>query len=378
MKIAIIGAGIAGLTTAISLEKIGFSVQIYEQASEIRPVGAGITLAHNAMQVYDKLGLKDDISELGNPISSMNVTTPDLIPMSKVETKCFDDKYSVNPVAIHRGELQNLLVKKLKNTRIHLNKKLVEIKGGRSISLLFSDDTEIKFDAVIAADGINSIARNVIFKENTIRKANQMCWRGISDINLSSKYQSELNEAWGKGSRFGFVQISPGRVYWYALLNNNSEENTPNIFSYNFKEYHQVVKDIISRTDTSKIFKDEIQDLEPISSWVQENICLVGDAAHATTPNMGQGACQAIEDAYVLSHCLDNYPINVAFSRYEQLRMKKAKTVVSLSWRLGKISQLQNPTLIAIRNFSIKLIPSIFNRIQLDKIYKLEKLYDIP
>jgi len=93
---------------------------------------------------------------------------------------------------------------------------------------------------------------------------------------------------------------------------------------------------------------------------------------------MGQGACQAIEDAYVLSHCLDNYPINVAFSRYEQLRMKKAKTVVSLSWRLGKISQLQNPTLIAIRNFSIKLIPSIFNRIQLDKIYKLEKLYDIP
>jgi len=378
MKIAIIGAGIAGLTTAISLEKIGFSVQIYEQASEIRPVGAGITLAHNAMQVYDKLGLKDDISELGNPISSMNVTTPDLIPMSKVETKCFDDKYSVNPVAIHRGELQNLLVKKLKNTRINLNKKLVEIKGGRSISLLFSDDTEIKFDAVIAADGINSISRSVIFKENTIRKANQMCWRGISNINLSSKYQSELNEAWGKGSRFGFVQISPGRVYWYALLNNNSEENTPNNFSYNFKEYHQVVKDIISRTDTSKIFKDEIQDLEPISSWVQENICLVGDAAHATTPNMGQGACQAIEDAYVLSHCLDNYPINVAFSRYEQLRMKKAKTVVSLSWRLGKISQLQNPALIAIRNFSIKLIPSIFNRIQLDKIYKLEKLYDIP
>ncbi|MDY8137262.1 FAD-dependent monooxygenase [Aquimarina sp. 2201CG5-10] len=377
MTIDIIGAGIGGLTTAIALEQKGFKTRIFEQAEKFKPVGAGIILANNAMQVYEKLGLRNIIEEKGNPILSMNITKANLKAISKIDLSYFEKKHKVRNIAIHRGTLQQILIDELKSTPIHLDHKLTKmVKDKNRYSLYFENGQQIQSSIVLGADGLNSAVRKQLFPNNTIRNANQICWRGITEHNLPIKYRSELNEAWGKSERFGFVQLSESKVYWYALKsfkNDKNELSINNIEKY-FSSYNPVIKNIIASTQKEQINTAEISDLKPTNIWYKENVCLLGDSAHATTPNMGQGACQAIEDAFILSECLDRYETNKAFEEFQKLRLPKAHQVVKASWFVGKIAHLSNPILVGIRNQMIRMTPSSINRKQSEQIFQLSSL----
>ena len=377
MTIDIIGGGIGGLTTAIALEQKGIQCRIFEQAKNIKPVGAGIILANNAMQVYEKLGLRKVIEQHGNPITSLNITTANLKAISKVDLSYFERKFKVQNIAIHRGALQQILIDKLESSRLVLDHGLSKVEDHRgTYTLEFQNGEKIQSKILLGADGINSIVRRDLFPDVIIRNANQVCWRGVTDFNLPSKYQNELNEAWGKKDRFGFVQIAKNKIYWYALKSyksNKEEYSLDNIEDY-FCNYTKLIRDIISATKKEKINTAEISDLKPTNNWYKENVCLLGDAAHAMTPNMGQGACQAIEDAYVLSDCLQKQNTMGAFKTYQNIRLPKAHLVVKTSWNIGKISHLANPTLIAIRNLAIKSAPSAINRKQTEKIFQIPNL----
>ncbi len=373
MKITIIGAGIGGLTTAIALIQKGFDVEIFENSLEFKKAGSGINLAINAMQVYKRLGVYDDILKKANYTNSMNALTKKLNPITKANFKKFEEKYDVKTVAIHRATLHQILINHIGNTKIHLNKKLkyLEEKHGM-ITLSFEDGTEHISTVVIGADGIHSNVRKSIFKNTELRDAKQVCWRGIASIKLGNKYKTELNEIWGKGNRFGFVHISENEVYWFALINknkfNNKEVNLLNVFS----NYPELVKNILSNTDKTDIICNEIWDLKPIEKWFKGNVCLLGDACHATTPNMGQGAVQAIESAMALSICLkEERNINTAFLKYEKLRKGKANAIIKTSWLLGKIAQTDRSILCILRKIMFKMTPKFIIEKQSDKIFKL-------
>lgn len=376
-NIDIIGAGIGGLTTAIALQKKGFNIRIFEQADKVKPIGAGIILASNAMQVYEKLGLRNKIEKRGNIISSMNITKPDLKSLSKIDLKYFENIHKVKNIAIHRGVLQQILIEKLQTTEISLNHKLKNIhKTDKGYLLIFDNDTTYKSSILLGADGLNSTVRQELFPKSTIRNAKQICWRGITEFSLPLKFKNELNEAWGKSERFGFVQIAKNKVYWYAL---KSFKNNSNLFSVEkisdyFNEFHPIIREIIGKTSKERINTAEISDLKPSEFWHQENVCLIGDAAHATTPNMGQGACQAIEDAFVLSECIGKYEINEAFERFQKIRMTKAHQIVKTSWLVGKIAHISNPILIKLRNQMMRLTPSSINRKQSERIFQLSNI----
>lgn len=377
MIIDIIGAGIGGITTAIALEQKGIKTRMFEQAEQIKPVGAGIILANNAMQVYEKLGLRKEIEKNGNPISSMNITKPNLNPLSKIDLTYFEQKHKTKNIAIHRGTLQQILIDKLKSTEINLNHKLTSIvENTNGYFLKFQNGEQIQSSTVLGADGLNSIVRQNIFPNNSIRNANQICWRGITECELPIKFRNELNEAWGKAERFGFVQIAENKIYWYALksFKKNANEFSINNIEQYFGDYNSVIKDIIKSTKKEHINTAEISDLKPTSIWFKENVCLIGDSAHATTPNMGQGACQAIEDAFVLSEYLNKYGITKAFSEYQKLRLPKAHQVVKTSWLVGKMAHLKNPILIGLRNQMLRLTPSSVNRKQNEQIFKLAEI----
>lgn len=377
MTIDIIGAGIGGLTTAIALEQKGIKTRIFEQAEEIKPVGAGIILANNAMQVYEKLGLRKVIEENGHHISSMNITTANLHPISKVDLSSFEKKHKVKNIAIHRGTLQQILLNELKSTEINLNHHLKNIESNdNGYSLTFENGAQIQSSTLIGADGIKSAVRQNVFPNTTIRDAKQICWRGVTDFKLPVKYQNEVNEAWGKADRFGFVQIADDKVYWYALKSykNHKDEFQVNDMETYFSNYNPIVNEIIASTKKEQINTAEISDLTPNNNWYKENICLIGDAAHATTPNMGQGACQAIEDAYVLSECLNKYDTNHAFQEFQKLRLPKAHQVVKASWMFGKVAHLSNPILIGFRNQMMRLTPSSISRKQFAQIFKITNL----
>lgn len=376
MIVDIIGGGIGGLTTAIALNKKGIRTRIFEQAENIKPVGAGIILANNAMQIYEKLGLRKVIEDNGNHISAMNITKTNLNLISKINLNYFEELYKVKNIAIHRGILQKILINELPLKDIYLNYHLDEVKPlEKGYLLKFTNGEQIKSSTLIGADGIKSIVRKELFSNSTIRNAKQVCWRGVTEFNLPNKYKKELVEAWGKASRFGFVQINDNKVYWYALksiINKKNDFDINNIET-DFYNYENIIGSIIKSTPKNQINYSEILDLKPINSWYKETACLIGDAAHAMTPNMGQGACQSIEDAYVISEYLSKYNVNEAFNKYQQIRILKAHKLVKMSWRVGKISQLSNPLLIEFRNRLMK-ISSSFNEKQYKQIFNIPNL----
>ncbi len=377
MSIDIIGAGIGGLTTAIALEQKGIEARILEQAKQIKPVGAGIILANNAMQVYEKLGLRQVIEEHGNPISAMHITKANLEALSKIDLSCFEQKNNVKNIAIHRGILQQILIDKLESTKIKLNHKLTSLdQKENNYVLKFENGAQIQSSTILGADGLSSVVRQHIFPDNHIRHANQICWRGVTDYELPLKFKNELNEAWGTCERFGFVQIAKNKVYWYALKSFEKSKNECSIddLEHDFNTYNPMIKNIIRSTKKEHINTAEISDLKPTNVWHKEHVCLIGDAAHATTPNMGQGACQAIEDAFVLSECLSRYETRQAFSEYQKLRLPKAHQVVKASWTIGKMAHIKNPIARTLRNQMLRLTPEFVNRNQNKQIFQLANI----
>lgn len=371
--VSIIGAGIGGLTTALMLKQKGLNVRVFESSAALKPVGAGIILANNAMQVFKKLGVQDRIEQAGNKISRMKITDASLHSLSVVNLAEYEEQYGVCNVAVHRGELQRILAAELGYERIELSKRLTKIEKAGVFNLTFEDASTTESEVVIGADGIKSVVRQQLFEENVLRNAGQTCWRGICEINLPEQYLNELNEAWGKGKRFGFVKIGTGKVYWYALVNTKQvKTNEVNLLDL-FKEFHAEVLSIIAATPEEQVIRGEIIDLKPIEKWHSENICLVGDAAHATTPNLGQGACQAVEDAYVLGKLLTNgVALEHSFAEYEKLRKKKAHAIVKSSWNIGKLAHVENNLGIWVRNKIMKNMPKAANKGQMDMIFNLD------
>jgi 2-polyprenyl-6-methoxyphenol hydroxylase-like FAD-dependent oxidoreductase len=372
--VTIIGAGIGGLTTALMLQQKGLHVTLFESSAAIKPVGAGIILANNAMQVFRKLGIQDKIEKAGNKISTVKITDTQLNAISVTDLTEYEQKYSVQNIAIHRGELQKILANEIGLDKIKLSKRLSKIEKNTLFKLTFEDNSTIECELLIGADGIKSVVRNQLFEKSRLRNANQICWRGICEIDLPEKYNSELNEAWGKGKRFGFVKISSKKVYWYALANSKNTKYDEVNLNELFSEFHKDILTIIAATAKSKIITSEIFDLKPINKWQDQNICLIGDAAHATTPNLGQGACQAIEDAYVLGKLLDDgIAIEDTFEKYERLRRKKAHTIVNTSWMVGKMAHIENGFGIWLRNLMMKRLPKSANKKQMNMIFNLNQ-----
>ena len=384
MNIDIIGAGIGGLTTALALEQKGFTPTIYEQAKSLKPVGAGIILASNAMKVYRHLGLEDKIKTQGIPLKSLNVTDGNLKALSKVDLAYFKNKYNLQSVAIHRGKLQQILLDSLQHTDLFLNHELKGLSPQKEgYRMDFENGKSISSSLLLGADGLYSKVRNSINPNCEIRTTNQVCWRGVTTFNLPANYKNELNEAWGKGERFAFVEFDTpsgnptggNQLYWYAVKSfkqSSNEFSVDQIASY-FKNYPPIIQKIIEATPLETVHTAELKDLKPIKTWHNNFACLIGDAAHATTPNMGQGACQSIEDAYVIAECLVKFKGHKAFAEYQRIRIKNAHKVVNRSWQIGKISHWKNAIAIFLRNKLLSVIPEKVNRTQLEKLFQLQK-----
>lgn len=376
MKIAIIGGGIGGLTTALALKQNGLKVTIYESTNEIKPVGAGIVMANNAMQIFDKLGVRQKIENAGRKISNIKITDTQLSTISDGNLDKFERKFGVYNVAIHRADLQRILAEEIGFENIQLSKRVLKIDQSSDYTLTFEDGTSAKHEVIIGADGIKSTVRNQLFGGGTIRNTKQRCWRGVSEFEWTSKYNEKAIEAWGKGKRFGFVKINDKKVYWYAVINESLMKDNASILDL-FKEFHPEILQMISETPKDKIIFNDIIDLYPIHKWYNGKACLIGDAAHATTPNMGQGACQAVEDAYVIGKLFkQGKSVEDIFAQYERLRMKKAHFIVNASWRIGKIAHFENNFAVWLRNTLLKTIPESVNEKQLDRIFNIDYVND--
>ena len=376
MKIAIVGAGIAGLTTAIALKEKKIATTLFEAAPEIKPIGAGLGLGPNALKAFKYLGLKEELLKSGQPIERFKI----LNSKGKTITKPGEQGNEEGNFAIHRARLQDLLLSKTDVASIHFNKKLSDVVNAPdSVSLKFSDGSAYSFDYVIFADGIHSLARQKLLPGSKPRYAGYTCWRAVID---NSKLNiSESSETWGPCGRFGIVPLTNKQLYWFACI--NTRQNNPTMASFQVKDllvqfrgYHSQIKKVLEATHDDDLIWSDIVDIKPIREFTFDRILLIGDAAHATTPNMGQGACQAIEDAVILSKCLaENKNYASAFRSFEQLRLKRVHWITETSWKIGKIAQLENKLLIGFRNTVFKLLPTSVGDRQLKKAHAFENLF---
>lgn len=375
MGVAIIGGGIAGLTMAIALRKANISFTVYEAANQIKPVGAGIAIANNAMQVFSYLGVSDLLAQKGVRISKVVLSNLKLKPFTISNLNYFENKYNLANIAIHRHALHEILLKQIPKENIVLGKRLqgIEQQKNGTYTINFTDNSKAQHTYVIGADGLRSKIRDYLFKDSTLRDAKQVCWRGTLAFDLQDKYDNTALEAWGRGKRFGFVKLDQKTVYWYFLVNESMYQKQPNLHAY-LHDVDPVVQQFIKQTQDKDIFVDKIYDLKPLDFWHKDKVCLIGDAAHATTPNLGQGACQAIEDVYVISRLLEKMSLDKALEAYYKIRSPKANKVVKDSWQLGLAAQFENPLITSVRNIAFSVVPEYFKNKQMSTLFELQSV----
>lgn len=370
--IVIIGAGIGGLATAIALRQAGFEVEIFERVNEMKEVGAGLTLWPNAVKMLYRLGLDEivrgyDVQEMAGGFYNQKGQL--LAATSTGEIKA---RFGAPGITVHRAELQAALLKKAGPERVHLDEALVRFEqhsGG--VRAFFASGREVEGSVLVGADGLHSVVRGQLFGFDKPRYSGYTAWRGV----VCRPHDQLLpGEWWGKGQRFGIVPLSKGRVYWFATKNRPEsvakagESNRQELRDL-FKDWHPLVKDLIAATPEEAILHNPIYDRKPLKSWSVGRVTLLGDAAHPMTPNMGQGACQALEDAVALAECLSrNEDIPAALGRYQEERLAHTSLVVNRSWQIGRVAQWANPLACWLRNTAVKLIPAEMQIRQLEPV----------
>jgi 2-polyprenyl-6-methoxyphenol hydroxylase-like FAD-dependent oxidoreductase len=371
MNITIIGAGIGGLTTGIALQRIGMNVTIVEAAPEIKALGAGIALAANAMQVYERLGIADAIIKEGRLLDFFTICDQHGKVISRNDSRKSSMRFGTDNFTIHRGKLQRVLLEHNSGNTILTGKRLVDLQQkDDGVRLEFADGTFHDTDYVIAADGLRSVVRSLLYPEAELRYSGYTCWRTV--VSYPADQLNGSSETWGKNGRFGIVPLTENEVYCFAVV--NAPANDPSLKTAGkewllerFRDYHAPVSDLLTLAENGFI-RNDLYDLEPPYRFAFGRVLLIGDAAHATTPNIGQGACQAIEDAYTLLQELEQHASpEAAFRAFEQRRLKRTQWVTETSFKIGKVAQLENRLLIWLRNTLFRLLPEKVRTRQVEK-----------
>lgn len=373
----IVGGGIAGLTAAIALQNIGIKATVFEASPEIKAVGAGLALPVNAMKAFRHSNIEDDIIKAGNQLKRFIIYNAKGKVITSTNSEKLSRKYGISNFTIHRAALHRILLSKIDLHYIKTGKRTKTIASTpEGYEITFDDGTTHHTKYLIVAEGVNSVIRRKILPQSVLRYAGYTCWRGIVDN--SPLKLTESFETWGTTGRFGVVPLANSTIYWFACINAPQNNERYKNFTVQdiyerFNHYHAPIGKVISSTKEENLIWNDIIDLAPIRRYAFDNLVLIGDAAHATTPNMGQGACQAIEDAVILAIALQrNSVVAHAFRSFETRRLKRTHAIVNQSWQLGRIAQLENKFLAGLRDTVFRLLPNRLNELQLEKLFRTE------
>mgnify|MGYP001232416920 CR=1 FL=1 len=361
-KVIVIGGGIGGLSVAIALEQANFSVEVYERASELKPVGAGISLWANAIKALDQLGVGENLRKLGMAELSGGFHIPSGKTLLATDGDVMSKKFGAPTIVVHRADLIHILREPIQG-QIHLNKTFSGYQENENgITTQFSDGTTAQADLLICADGIHSVIRQQWHINSKPVYSGYTAWRGVVSFD-HARVGNHWGETIGRGIRFGITPLSNSRIYWYATQNvsANALKNEKNHQAYLlnlFGRWYDPIPAMIQATPNEAILNNDIYDINPIQEWVHRNVALLGDSAHAMTPNMGQGGCMAIEDAVVMGKCLRSAStIGEGLLEYQKLRVPRANKVQKMSRLIGKVITNPNPIVTRLRNGVMSITP---------------------
>ncbi len=371
MRILIVGAGIGGLTAALALRQAGFDVHVYEQASVLREVGAGVAVSPNAVRVLHWLGLGEALQAVA--VVSLSLDTRDWqigallgrVPLAEAAR----ERWGAPFYHLHRADLHDLLRAALGASHLTLGARCVAVaQDGAEVSVRFADGRTAGGDLLIGADGVHSVVREHVAGQDRAVWSGQFSWRGLAPASVAHEHGLELrhHSFWGPGKQFVTFYVSSGRLMnWVGNVQSDGEWR-PESWSArgdrdealaDYSSWFPPIRALIAATD--EVYKWALFDRVPLDQWTRDCVTLLGDAAHPMLPYMAQGASQSIEDAYVLTHCLQNGQANPqqALQQYAVLRRERTAAVQAASREAGRQAQLANPAEVAARNTRLRDSP---------------------
>ncbi|HYG62370.1 MAG TPA: FAD-dependent monooxygenase [Thermoanaerobaculia bacterium] len=381
--VLVAGGGIGGLTAAIALRRAGFGVRLFERAPEIREVGAGINIQSNAVLALRHIslgdaGLDEAVIAGGRLMGWASLRTTDDRVISREDMAAVGRAVGAPGVAIHRATLQHLLVDALGPGVLETGREVTGYTARPDgVTVRFRDGGTADGALLVGADGIRSAVRAQLLGDGEPLYSGYVAWRGVTPA--GGAVPEETVETWGPGRRFGIVPIDHGRVYWYATLNtppggHDDPGRHRETLLRLFAGWHAPIPALLEATPEEAILRNDIVHRLPVEKWGEGRVTLLGDAAHPMTPNLGQGACQAIEDAVVLAHCLreNTGAPTAALRHYEARRIPRANGFVLASMRLGRLGQWENRAACWLRDRALGLVPAAAARRQLVRSMRFE------
>lgn len=358
-EVAIIGAGLGGLTCALALAQAGRSVVVYEQAPQMAEVGAGITLSPNSSRIMMALGLEQGMRQLGVVPElqlTQNLQTGKVL-IERTRGAAVDAQYGAPYIHLHRADLHALLADALETAQpgaIRLGHQLFEIaSNSENATLGFTNGTQVSAAVAVGADGVKSFTRERLFATAPPQFTGQVAWRGVLPrAVLPADVQALPPGIWiGEKRLFMRYPIRDGELVNYvAFVNIEGWEqegwaipSTREELLGHYADGEPHLKVLIEATPPELLFKWALHAREPLDSWIAGSVTLLGDAAHGMLPFMGQGAATSMEDGMVLARCLTQFPNAEALQRYEAARRERTTMVQTQSRLLGLQFQGKNP-----------------------------------
>jgi 2-polyprenyl-6-methoxyphenol hydroxylase-like FAD-dependent oxidoreductase len=370
VKAVIAGGGIGGLGAAGALRRVGVETVVLEQAASLDVVGAGLVLSENALRALDALGLADDLTSRGAVGERLLARRPDGRVLLEIPLSARGER----SLGIHRAVLQEALFAAAGTGNVRLGARCVGFDAdGDAVRAAVADGSAEPGDFLVGADGIRSVVRAQLFGDEPPRFAGYAGWRMVAPIVPAVDPQT-FSESWGRGMRVGIVPIGEGRVYWFVSETARERElvsgaGAKERFRRVLAGWHAPIPDLVEATSEDAFGLLDIFDRKPRRDWGKGRVTLLGDAAHPMTPNLGQGAGQALEDAVVLAASLKGAAdVEAALRRYEAERAPRANRIAKLSRQAGVMAQADSRLGCLLRDGFMRVMPRRLQIAQRDRL----------
>ncbi|WP_199514706.1 FAD-dependent monooxygenase [Nucisporomicrobium flavum] len=363
---AVVGGGVGGLAAAVALHRAGWDVAVHERAPALEPIGAGLILWPNAVRALEVLGLGDGLKAQAVALSGSGVRRPDGRWLSRTDGDRVVSRYGGPQLAIVRAGLTELLASALPPGCLRLGTTVTDVDEGgpdRRASIR-CDDRLVPADLVVAADGVNSRVRRALWPmQPPAEYCGYVAWRAV--VRAPATGSGAASETWGRAERFGVVPVGPDQIYVYATA--NAPARTPRADELSelrtrFGRWHDPIPALLDAIEPGDLLRHDILAVRPsLRGLHRGRVALLGDAAHAMEPNLGQGAGLAIEDAVVLAHAMaGSAPVAAGLARYDRARTGRVARLARQSRLLGRLTQSPSATVAAVRDATVRLAPDRF------------------